>query len=251
MNPSKFAYALALSQAEVRKAGIMLRRYPFGPLVSVIILTLVFLALVRTATGFGGGVRGVEFAVTIQTYLLWTALIASFGAIQAMIEQDSRSGLLEQVLMSPASPAFYFSLRALISGLVSLAITLVIAAVLSALFGAPNVLSMRLLLALAIVLPSAIGIGLILGGMTLVWKDIGPLDTLLQFALLPLFLGLDPVPWLVSLALPGLPALALLHAGDNGMIAALIAAIAWLSLGVICFMFCLNIARKRGLIYQY
>ena len=247
---------LGVFAAECARTGRMLVRYPIGTLANVAILSLIFVGVFETARGMFDDAPSDDAPLSglVQTFVLWSALITGFSSITGSIRDDTRSGLIEILWMGRFPAAVVLVMRAVISSVVVTVISIVIALCLSLVYQLSDVVTPALFKALGLVVPAALGLGLIFGAFVIVFKDIGPSVNLVQFLLLPVFMAYDSSSTIWVWLLPGLSGLdALACASCNTplwLMLSLPPAI-WLLAGLVTCAVAVRISKKRGLVYEY
>lgn len=247
-----------IATVELRRSAIMLIRYPFGAIVTVVLLALLFAGLYETASGFGatfvdGGIFGAELA--IQKFAIWTAMISGLGSVAGSVKNDTQSGLIEQIWMAPVNPTLIFFVRALFASTVVLITSVTLSVVLGFVYGVDGIFDRWFFMSLLHASVCSIGLGLALGGASVVFKEIGSLENLVQFLLLPAFLGtslsnLAFAPWLV----PGLLAVEInsCNSCTLGTVGLFFSqALFWLFLGSAVFYLSVKVSKRKGLVYIY
>ena len=252
--------------AEFKRAWIEFKRYPAESVTGVVTFTAVFLGLFLGAKYMAGGATahfGMRLDAIIVGYLLWSFTIIAFGAISYTVLTESQTGTLEQVYLSPFGPIKVFLVRA-IAGL---------AFQMALIFGVLVVILLitqrRLHMTVAVIPPvltviiASYGLGFLLGGLALLFKRIGNVLNVSQFALI--FLVMTPVEsWtgnakIGGYMLPLVPSAGMIRdimargkpfdMGD--FVIALGNALVYFALGMLLFSLADRYARSKGVIGGY
>ena len=158
-----------------------------------------------------GGYDRYQQAESLIGFLVWDLCIMGVLAGTAtMVGREAREGTLESILISPLSPARLFSLRTAAAFLAQGVETLILGLLLMLVLRLPLTMNGPALAVLALTILSVSGLSLLVGGLTLVYKQIdgmigliGLIAVLFTGALAPLNnLGglFDVVKWLVPTA---------------------------------------------------
>ena len=127
-------------------------------------------------------------------FLVWDLFI--MGVLATMTEEISREakqGTLESVLLSPVSPTLLFSMRITATTFVRTLETLVLGLILIFVLRLPIIFTPTALALLVITMIAIHGLSLTLGGLTLIFKQLGNVIGLLALATLLLSGGLIPL----------------------------------------------------------
>ena len=229
-------------------------RYPLGIISGVLLLSILFIGLFQSTLGITGGTGlGRDVALRlVQHYLLWSVIITGLSNVSSAIAEDTRTGSFEILLASGISVSLALAGMSLVQSFIMLMATLAVGLVVSVVYGVDGVFTGALFLALVTSAVAATGLGLMLGGLTLVFKEIGEMVSLLQFLMLPLFLALDGNPGPAYL-IPGFSGLAW-FAGPPGLSTALTAilpALFWFGAGMLVFRFATHRARHKATVYEF
>ncbi|QOJ78744.1 ABC transporter permease [Infirmifilum lucidum] len=142
--------------------------------------------------------------------ILWDIVSAGLWGFGMAIRREQQTGTLEYILLTNANRAVLFS-RFLASRIVSLGLTLAYTYVFFVLLFNTSVIAHDVALVAAVLLVglfTSMGFGLVYGSLVLKFKNVGPLNNILQFVLLGLsgiFFPVSSLPspvQLVSLLIP-------------------------------------------------
>lgn len=241
---------------EVIKTKNLLLRYPISFAATVLVMCLVFIGIYETSLGLltRDNVSKADQAIFIQKFVIWSIIIIGFSSISGGIRDDSRSGIIETIWMSAFNPIYIIFFRGLLSSLIVVFMGLSISFLLSIFYGIESIISANVLLACLLAMLTSIGIGLIFGSLTIVFKNIGPLANVIQFLLLPIIMGYSSSEFDLFLVLPGINAIALLVSSTFKLKLLLISfaiTFSWLILGLWACSFAIMYSRKNGLVYGY
>ena len=252
---------------ETSKGLILLWKYRANLLFEVITIILFFIGLSFFATR--GEATQNELAEALLGYVVW---LYAFMAITHMgwgLKEEAQTGTLEQPYMSPTPPEFLIFGRTLAAFLSS---TLTIASItfsLVVLLGIQIPLRLAGLPVLLITIFGLFGFGLLVGGMTLVFKQVDSFISLLQIGLMFINGALVPISafpaWLELLArfIPSTQGIIVLRQvvlderslgwvwADGGLPFLILHSLLSVVLGWGVFKLCERYAKQRGTLGQY
>lgn len=253
---------LGLLRALALRRWLLLVRYPvdtIGQLVTVVVLfALVFLGG-RAIIGpsLGGSLSGI-----VVGYFLWSMAVGAYSSLATTITAETRWGTLEQLLVVPRG----FETIALLMAIVSIAETFLwggfVLLVMLVITGVDLHVSVPTVLVVGgLALCTAAGVGLAVGGLAVVYKRVGSLVGLLQFA----FVGFVAAPVAARPTLHGLPmatgTFLLRRSMTAGMHLAELSptllgglalkAAAYLTVGLVVIRRAVDVARRRGATGDY
>jgi ABC-2 type transport system permease protein len=259
--------SLNITLNETRKGLIILWDYKFSLLIQLLGIGMVFIGIM-----FFVGQGELEQAALASSFL---GFIITFYAMETLsnmsyaLTAEAQAGTLEQIYMSPA-PSSLVVLGRSLSSLISATIQLVLIATLLLLLFQINVpFRWEIFPILFITMLGLLGFGYVIGGMTLIFKQVGPFANILQNMLLFIngtFLPVEYMPiWLKTFAqlLPSTQGILVMRrvAIDGASLAdvwadgTLIYLVAhsgiFLLLGLFIFGYCEKIARRQGTLGQY
>jgi ABC-2 type transport system permease protein len=250
----------AFLRVTVEKRIALLRRYLLNSVMQVVAFFLMFALL------FFGGRRVAPAAINdslagiVVGFFVWTMAARAYNNVSKQIETEARWGTLEQLTMSPFGIERVVFFNSAVSIFGSLAFGLVVLGLMvfttdTALTVPPGVA----LLGLLTVTP-VIGLGLGLGGLSLIYKRIGAITGLMQLflvAFVSLPLDANPLVAAVPLTLGTRLLETTMRAGtitavDPLLFAVLLAKfVVYLLLGFGSLHYLQRVARRRGVLGQY
>lgn len=244
--------------------GVLMARYRFDTIMRLSTFYIFFLLAFMGAETMGGANPnfGQTVGGLVVGFMVWTLTTIAFSEFSAALGAEAGQGTLEQLAMSPTGLGRVLLSRAAASLAFQLLIGVVFLFVMMATTGTwlhlnvPSILPILLL-----TVGGVLGIGFLMGGLTLLYKQTGALLGLVQFGFLALLampvkeyplLKLAPLSWgnhlLSRVMVEGL-SLSTLPRGDLLILVASTAA--YMLLGGIVFKICVDKARERGLLGQY
>lgn len=265
-----------LVKAEVYREYLFAKRYAVEVGVRLFTVYAFFLVLFLVSKSLGGpeklGALGMMnlSAYQLVGFAMWLFSLMALGAVSDDIAYGSQMGVLEAIWLTPHAPLTIVCVRALIKGLYELLFLTLFVGVGMMTTGirlAPRILPA--LAVLAITLAGLFGLGLLFGGLALVYKRIGPVTSIVRTSFLFLTGALVPLSVLpealktVAVFLPMTDGVALIQGllvdnaplqdvfGSVRMLRCLLNAIAYLSLGILAFWGFERKARKEGLLAVY
>lgn len=180
---------MQLFLAELKRSWIQSLRYATEILGGVIGTTIIFYGLFLSTRYIAGG--GIQFGDRLDSiiigYVLWALMLFILGDIAGGLQQEARTGTLEQLFLSPYGAPKVFLMRAIASLSINLAINLSILLMIIALTGSQIAFPLTLFPPLVTVLLGAYGISFAMGSLALLLKQVQQLLSVFQFALLFLF----------------------------------------------------------------
>jgi ABC-2 type transport system permease protein len=252
---------IALLVGLSRRNLIELRRYGFDTLFQFAGIFLLFTLLFWGAKGIGGtDIReGDTLPAMVVGFVVLTIVLGSFFTLSSWLTQEATLGTLEQIAMSPFGLLAVLLAEAVASIWFLAATSGVMLVAAQAVTGEwlhIDVLTLLPLVTLLVV--QIVGLSLVVGGASVVFKRVASLANLLQFVFLAL----------VSLPIPEYPAVRYLPIGlanhlirestvrgaglldlDRGDLLQLVLITgAYFATGATVFLRCERVARARGLI---
>lgn len=180
---------ISLFLAELKRSWIQLIRYSSEVIGGIVGTTIIFYGLFLSSRYIAGpGVQlGDRLDAIIVGYVLWTLMIFILGDIAGGLQQEARTGTLEQIFLAAYSAPQIFLARAIASLTLNLTINLGILLLIILLTGSRLAFPPTLLLPLFTVLLAAYGLAFAMGSLALILKQVQQLLSVFQFALLFLF----------------------------------------------------------------
>lgn len=257
---------MQLFLAELTRIWTLYRRYPMNYFSGLLMMLFMFLGLIAgaeylTATSkmtYNDRLEGV-----ILGYWQWNLSMFAFAYTVSALQSEAARGTLEQIFLSPKGPLRVIMTRTLASlGLTvgtSTALLLILLHLSDQQISYPPLLVWPLLT----VLLAAYGIGLALGGLTLVYKEVNRVMVIVKIGLVPMvavaFEDIGTLSPIIYNSLPIAPSsvalrhlmareiqpttLELLVASANG--------ITYMSFGLLLFAWAIRKARREALLGQH
>ena len=255
---------IGMLMAEWRRTVVETVRYPLETISSMATLFIVFAGLFYGATYITNSPIGDGRLTTVVVgYAVWMTMMAATGDLGWSIQNEAQNGTLEQVMMFPWPPVLIFLVRAFMA---IVAFVLPMAIVLLGLLAITHIhlqWHWAAVLPFAWALGTAWGLGLIVASIALLFKRIGQVLNIVQFAML--FLILAPIAdfpawqWrILSALMPFTAQVTLLRdvlsqenaslwlwmeSGGNFLLIIL--------LGILFFIWANRVARSRGILGHY
>jgi len=260
---------LNLIKEEVRREYIITKRYWMNPFSFIITVYLFFLILLFMGGAMGGGsVTPEAKAATLVGMLMWQLSMGCIGVLGWSFFNESATGTLEHIYLSPMGVTSVFLARSL-ANFLSTAMVMIISGGLAML--TTGVVLQLPLLELIVILPLAVagtyGFGFMLAALTLTFKRTQQVMNLVQFFML-FFTGavvpLNQLHWSIRAFGQSLPVTAGLEAlravtitgarlGDvtHLLVQMTVTSAVWLIAGLAVYTVADRRARLRGSIGQY
>lgn len=182
-----------------KKEYILFKRYFFNGIGGLITIYIIFLLLLWGYKGLAGGSPnfGQKVEGLVVGYTLWMLALITYQDISGTIFTECREGTLEQLYMG-AYPFRWIlimhTLSTLIFNIILVAGTLVLTMFTTGRFLNIDILSLTPIILLTLL--CFYGIGLIAGGLTLIFKKIQNFLQIIQFALIGFIAApIDELPW--------------------------------------------------------
>jgi len=255
---------LTLFRTMFVREWIGLKRYPFNLLSGLIALYLIFLVVFvgYKALGAGSPQFGDTLDGIVVGFMMWTFAIAAYSTLSWELMNEARMGTLEQLYMTPFGFDWVCIFRVISSFFLNLIFVLPILALMMVTTGRYLHLDLMSIVPLLILsLAGVYGIGFVMGGLALVFKQVQAFFQIIQFV----FIGLIAAPISRLPLLKALPlalgsnliggvmvdkrSILLLPPGD--LLILLINSAFYFLVGFWTFKLFLGIARKRGLLGHY
>jgi ABC-2 type transport system permease protein len=248
--------------ANSRKVIIEMQRYLPNTLSLVATFYIIFLAMffgIRIIGDPATAEANIQFVIVSNAF--WFLAIMAMTSMGWEVTTEATRGTLEQLAMSPVGLPAILLLRMIAN--IAAQLVIIAAMLVLVMWTAGQWLNFDLTL-LPILVPtliSMIGIGYVVAGLSIIFKQIQALLQILQFVFLGMtFVPLSALPWL-ELA-PFVKGVDLtrqvmtqgLGLGDLGFLdwLSLIAnAALYFTLGLVFFRWCEQVARRQGLLGQY
>lgn len=249
--------------ANVRKIGIEMRRYLPNTLSLVVTFYAIFLAMffgIRVIGDPESVAGNIQFLIVGNAF--WFLLVLGISSMGWEISGEATRGTLEQLYMSPV-PAWQILLSRMIGTLAIQSLVMAAMVVLSMLT-AGQWLHLDLAAVLVLMVPtlvSMMGVGFVVAGLALVFKQIQSLLQVLQFAFLGMaFVPIATLPFLeLAPVVKGIDMVRSVLVQGTGLASfqpldwasLVLNAAVYLALGVGFYRLCERRAFDRGLLGQY
>lgn len=259
-------------KAEVVRGMIQMRRYWFASVVGLVVgyVTLIGMvyAFVQTPGLVGVGGQVTDMSVG---FLIGMFAFGILGLFSQNLQAMASAGQLEQVCMSPHGLVTNFLARSLVAAVSTImSCGIMIALIAFTMHGTIHASPGPLFIVLFLTYANLIGFGFMVGGLVLIFKQIGQIVTLFRMGMFFLAIKIDAaffedLPWAAQIVvriLPGSDAaiclkLALLDGmgwevlGTQYFFFLIINAAVWTSVGITCFRLMENWSRHKGTLGAY
>ena len=261
---------LQIARAVLVRDFTLALRYPLDMLTGVFILYVLFMALFTGARLSTGALNiGANLNGLVIGYIMWFFAMMAINSMSFDIESEARQGTLEQVVIHAPNYLGLLWVRAVEHLTLGASMVILLALAIQASTGIWLQITWHTLLPIVATVALSVlglcGIGLILGGLSLVFKRIGQVSAIVQFGLL--FLALTDTSrlspgWQATLQhVPLAPAVALLRilttpGAELASVPArlgllLVDTIFYALLGTVCFAIAFRGARRAGSLSHY
>jgi ABC-2 type transport system permease protein len=178
----------ALFLAEMRRRLMRMWAFRYDVLGEIGLWVVAFPLMMMIFDDVAGGYGPERRLASLIGFLVWDLCMGTLASITQEVTRESREGTLESVVLSPVAPSLLFVLRLatgfIVQGLRTLAIGLILAVAIN-----PSVhLTIAVPVLLLITTAPVAGVGLALGGLALVYKNIDSVVSLVAL-LAVLFTG--------------------------------------------------------------
>ena len=261
----KYYYLFKVSIERTLKELI---RYKFNSISNITIFYVLFMAMFLGVKSFGinFGVSPIDMGDTLEAfvvgYFLWTIMMMAYSNVAYGIMDDANRGTLEQLNMSGIKLSTIVTARSISTLLVNLIVSTSLLFIIILKTGYKfEIRIFTVLLSIFIGIFSILGIGLIFGGLALIFKKISSLLNIIQYFLIG-FVMVNPENPIIYYLLPFRPAAdkvflsmmkgyTLTDFGlyDYGIMIG--NSILYFAIGLLVFNKCVEIAKKKGLLGQY
>ena len=252
---------------ETYKQFILLWSYRFNFLTQTFMIGFLFVGISFFVSG-GSPAPG-RMAPALLGYLIWFYAAFAIGEINSSIRQETQTGTLEQMYMSPLPSGLLLAGRSVAAIIISSVMVILVGGILMLLLGIRIPVRLEGVPVFALTINGLYGFAFILGGATLVFKQVDALGNMLSNMLLFLngsFLTVERMPvWLESVAralpttqgivvlrrvvLDGVPLAAVWQ--DGSLVWLTVHSVFFLLVGWAVFLWAERVARRRGLLGQY
>ncbi|MCQ4922695.1 ABC transporter permease [Tissierella carlieri] len=262
---TKYFYLFKVSMEKTLKE---LSRYKFNTISDIIIFYVLFMAMFLGVKSFGinFGISPIDMGSSLEGfivgYFLWTIMLMAYSGAAYGIIHDANRGTLEQLNMSGIKLSTIVTARSLSDLLVNLIISIVLLFIIMVTTNYQlEIKIFSILFPIFIGIFSILGIGLIFGGLALIFKKIQSLLNIVQYFLIALVM-VSPENKIIYNLLPFRPAadkvMLSMRKGyslvdfsiyDYGIMVG--NSILYFSIGLLVFNKCVKLAKRKGLLGQY
>lgn len=179
---------LSMFLVESKRQWLIFKRYPVESIAGIVIFTIIFIGLFAGSKYLAGA--GVHFGnrldLVIAGYILWLVTTGLFAGPGALLLEDTRLGIIEQLFVSPFNFAVFTAMR-VFSGLVQhLLLIAVLVVIISLITGSRLDYRWIEILPFAGVVLATSGLGLAIAAYALLAKQVSAILSIGQFVLLSL-----------------------------------------------------------------
>ena len=253
--------------AETWKGLQLMWTFKFNVVTEVVGLFMVFLGI-NFFIGNGAFDSG-DLAFTLVGFCIWTYSITAISNMSFALREEQQQGTIEQMFMSSTSFAALLLGRTLSNFVWTTAIILLGGGTITLAFGLDLGLNWRLVPVLGLTMFGLYGLGFVIAGLTMLFKNILSFANLIQNILLFLNGAIVPVTvfpaWMTAAtrALPStlsievarlvtLDDLTLTTAWADGLLPLLVLhSLIWFVLGLSLYLVAERVARRKGLLGQF
>ena len=187
---------------ECYKRIILLWSYRFNFLTEIFMIGFLFIGISFFVSG--GSPAPEQMAPALLGYLTWFFAAFAIGDMSQGIRDETQTGTLEQMYMSPLPSGLLLAGRSVASLLVSSAMVILVGGILMLILGIRIPVRLEGVPIFALTMTGLYGFAFLLGGATLVFKQVNAISNLLTNLLLFLngsFLTVERMPvWLETFA---------------------------------------------------
>jgi ABC-2 type transport system permease protein len=180
--------ALKLFRAELVRSILLLVRYPIEFVVGLGILYSLFMGLFLGARSLVQDPRalGASLDAFVISYVMWFFVISAMGRLAFQIQDEAQAGVLEQLFLNYPRMLVLLFVRCVVDFFESFAMVVLLLVLIMATTGRWITLTWpelgEVVLLFVITVAGIYGFGLIFAGMALVFKRLGQLGAITQFA---------------------------------------------------------------------
>ena len=252
---------------ETVKGFRLMWSYLFNTVTQWMIMAMIFVGI-----GFlmgNGEFHADQLAPTLLGYLIWFYAMVALTDMSIGLMQEAQAGTLEQMYLSPTPIGVVLIGRVLADFLTTTLQVIVVGTAMALTLGIYIPIRLDGLPVFLLTIAGVFGLGFVMAGSALVFKQVGALANLLQYILLFLngaMVPIDRLPtWMQVLAqlLPSTQGIIVLRrimlegvsfvtvCLDGSMLLLLLNTFIYLLGGWLIFQWCDRIARRRGSVGQY
>lgn len=179
---------IQLLRAELIRDVTTALRYPMELIAGLVIMFALFMGLYTGAQSLTGGslIAGSQELLVVR-YCMWFLAIIAINSMSVDIENEARQGTLEQLYLCAPSFMGLLWIRGTVHLLTGSSMVVCLSILLQAATGRWLHISLGslgpVILTVVLTVGGLLGFGLIIGGLSIVFKRVGQLAAILQFAL--------------------------------------------------------------------
>lgn len=173
--------------AEGYREFMYFKRYSLERISSTIMLIFIFLGFVYSSADFSTGTVSYDtnvIAHKVVGFLVWFFALDAVGHLSSAIREDMHIGILEQIALSPYPLIYNLYGRSISRFFINLSIAIVMFLLFTIFFDLRIKIDVPAFLIFIITYAGLYGMGLTFAGLTLVFKRLGPVTTIVRFFLL-------------------------------------------------------------------
>jgi ABC-2 type transport system permease protein len=176
--------------AELQRSYLDFRRYWLEAVSQLFIVTVLFYLLLRGAQFIAGPLSGENsrLDIVIIGFISWTVALGLIGSIANTVQEEARTGTLEQLFLSTNNATLLFIMRGLVSTLFTITLNMLMLFLVLFITQRNLHFSFQMIWPFFILLAGSLGISLCMGGIALLVKRMQSFLSIFQFALLPVLM---------------------------------------------------------------
>jgi ABC-2 type transport system permease protein len=177
---------LSLFFMESKRQWTMFRRYPMEAFAGVLVFTIIFIGLFAGSRYLAGS--NVDFGTrmdqVVASYVLWLVTTGLFAGPGSQLIEDARSGILEQLFVTPHNFALFSALRVLAGLVQHLLLIIVVLSIICLVTGTRLHYNVQEVIPFFGHVMAAIGLGLLVSSYAMLVKQVGAILGIGQFVLI-------------------------------------------------------------------
>ncbi len=203
---------LKIARAEVVRTVLLTIRYPIEFFVGLGIMYSIFMGLFLGARALVQDPKVLAASLDgfVISYLMWFFVISAMNRLAFHIQMEAQMGVLEQIYLNYPNMLVLLLVRSVVDFFESLAVVIVLLLLIMVTTGRWLAISLtnlgEVLLLVALTVAGIYGFGLIFAGLALMFKRIGQIGSITQFAFFLLaYLPIEQTTGWLQVALYSLP----------------------------------------------
>lgn len=242
-------------------------RYKFNTIMEFLTFYIIFMAMFLGLNFFGQNMEAspLKLGGTLENlivgYFIWMIMLVAYSSVAYSISSDSTKGTLEQICMSSLGLHSVVVVRSIANLFINIVFCFVLLLFIMMTTGYwlnINVISLTVIIIIGIF--SIFGISLMLGGLTVIFKQINSFLNIMQFFLIGLVMfDINPM---ASIFVPFRPAINMVYditKKDFNLLSfspldylfLILNSAIYFIIGLVVFNYCSKVAKKKGLLGQY